>query len=83
MVVKLTEDYGEANDVNSVSDLVIADFELLNVTDTASVTITGVTYNATTNEHTLQYASQDLTDVLSIEVVKAGLSSAVETDVVA
>jgi len=73
MVVKVTEKYGAINNKNVIKNLVIADFSLDNVTDTASVAITGVTYNATTGEHTLDYAAQDIADVLEVNVVKTGL----------
>lgn len=55
-----------------VSGLVAADFTLYNETDTTSVTIISATANPSTKSYTITYASQTVSDVLTLSVSKNG-----------
>lgn len=66
----------------AITGLVVGDFSVFNVTDSAAVT-TGLTLTETVGtpgEYTLTYASQDVADVLRITPTKAGIDF---TDVIA
>ena len=67
-VVSITSDYGQANVVQDVHGLVLADFELLNKTTGLAVTITSVTENPNVS-YTSGYASQTVGNVLELSLV--------------
>lgn len=73
LVVTLKSDYGTAINKQAIEGMADTDFELYNVTDTSSVTITGCTESSSTpGEYTITYASQTAADVLRLSLSKNG-----------
>ena len=68
--VTLKNDYGV-----KITGLVLADFAAYNVTDSGAVTITGAT-ETSDGVYQLDYASQDVSDVMYFDVTKAGFDGA-------